>query len=692
VLPEDEKSVYMEAMEEAPELVQVETDAMQFVRICDRDIWAAAKRLCNYWKERKVTFKERAFLPMTITGDGALTKEDTLCLQAGYPCVIPQSTCGKIMVYGDRRQALATATFESKSRCCFYFAKKMAEHEQVQTEGFHALLLLVVPRAQDIDHRFMKYIWGLCGDAYPIKINIHYLCYFPKMITGLHYFAQEVISKAVVYAMERGGRFLTTEVHIEQEPGDVLDSLYEMGLTQTGLPKDIGGTWTYKECLKWCRHRITEEREWERNYHARQEQRRRVKQANNSPALPINQPTIATSSAASDTVASSAARASSRQPRPQSQSSSNNRTIERRGMGAILSRRKRERDAQELRMLRQEKEDLLKVNKRLKSEQIRLNSLLGEAGMIITSLPRGRSTVVPSESRIMPANQQQEHNPTTTAQNYAQPVEDPFGPLPVTGTFPEASLLGERARSESSAQANQQPTRDDSLLTADLEPTPFAPAQDEISVFGLHEHVNDDEIILGLEFSNSPEEETEQTASNRNEIIHPEQHQQPEVSFHQQPQSFNQHQSSTSFAADSNTRQSQTDAPRRGFMGWPLSWRSENPQPMGPRESTSRVDRQGQAQTQSYEEQLMTPQNQSGRVSETRIFQEAAAPQEWDQRQQYNESSLPHQQNKNPSYAQETFATNRTVEELASDIQNCSPGERQRLLALLMANHGPPPS
>ena len=68
-LPEHETRAYTEAMALDAELVKTETDPIQFVRFCDYDLLARARRLCMYWTERKALFgAERAFLPLTLTG------------------------------------------------------------------------------------------------------------------------------------------------------------------------------------------------------------------------------------------------------------------------------------------------------------------------------------------------------------------------------------------------------------------------------------------------------------------------------------------------------------------------------------------------------------------------------------------------------------------------------------------------
>jgi hypothetical protein len=151
---------------------------MQFVRICEYDFWAAAQRLCLYWKERKEIFgNERAFLPLTLTGKGALTKDGILTLQVGFPAILPNTKSGQQVVFGDGRQCVSTSNATSKLRCVFYLAKKLAEDERAQTEGVLAVVLLRMPRVQDFDHGFVKRLWALVGKGFPVKLQAHCLCY-----------------------------------------------------------------------------------------------------------------------------------------------------------------------------------------------------------------------------------------------------------------------------------------------------------------------------------------------------------------------------------------------------------------------------------------------------------------------------------------------------------------------------------
>jgi hypothetical protein len=72
LIPDENKSAYMEARERAPHLVELESDPRRYLRNDGMDPWAAAKHLVVYWEKRKEIFGEKAFLPMTLDGKGHL--------------------------------------------------------------------------------------------------------------------------------------------------------------------------------------------------------------------------------------------------------------------------------------------------------------------------------------------------------------------------------------------------------------------------------------------------------------------------------------------------------------------------------------------------------------------------------------------------------------------------------------------
>jgi hypothetical protein len=103
-----DKREYLRAFELAPELVRTESDPLRFLRCENYDAWAAALRLTKYWKMRCKIFGDRAFLPMTQTGEGALTNQDVERLREGAMRLMDPDKMGRAVIYF-RRAAMIRA-------------------------------------------------------------------------------------------------------------------------------------------------------------------------------------------------------------------------------------------------------------------------------------------------------------------------------------------------------------------------------------------------------------------------------------------------------------------------------------------------------------------------------------------------------------------------------------------------------
>ena len=298
--------------------------------------------------------EDRAFRPMTITGEGALTKDDVLTLQAGFPAMLPRTKTGRLAIYCDRRQWIASATVQSKLRCTFYIVQKLSEDERAQTEGVLVFILLVMPKVIDFDQTFVKKVWQSLETFYPAKAQMHCLCYLPK--TEKHaYLVQELIAQYVNNLMERN---CDVEVHIEREKGEILEALEDLGLAREGIPTTVGGNWHFVEALNWCRARILEERE-------------QMRKQNTTSAVPER------------SVASSESAIGTTDEEPLDEEAL---LAKRRATNAIHSRRKRERRKHELQTLQDEKERLSKEHKSLKEQFAKLDSLLKEAKCLVADI------------------------------------------------------------------------------------------------------------------------------------------------------------------------------------------------------------------------------------------------------------------------------------------------------------------
>mmetsp|Transcript_20348 Transcript_20348/g.56179 ORF Transcript_20348/g.56179 Transcript_20348/m.56179 type:complete len:425 (+) Transcript_20348:75-1349(+) len=343
-LPLEVKTAYLQAIEKAPDLVRNESDPMQFLRRCDYDIWAAAQRLCRYWQERLDIFgPDRAFLPLDLTGNGALEQNDILSLQAGFPALLPKTKLGQQVVLVDRRQHVPFLTIQNRWRSAFYLANILAKDEHAQTEGVWILNILSMPRYHDYDRKGMRRAHILCRDVFPLKGKIH-LVNIPPNVKGSQsarmYSVQKLVSSFVSTLLDIGSNAVNIEVHFERETGQMLSELEEMGLQRDGIPDFLGGSWGFEKFGTWCRERAEKEVK-ERGAHLAQRQE----------AKSTEPPAAAAES-------------------------------KKRAKNIIHSRQKRARRKQELTSMMEEKDRLVREIESLRAEEERLAGLLQQAQAI----------------------------------------------------------------------------------------------------------------------------------------------------------------------------------------------------------------------------------------------------------------------------------------------------------------------
>ncbi|KAL7572403.1 hypothetical protein ACA910_006583 [Epithemia clementina (nom. ined.)] len=392
LLPLETKEAYLEALTKVPYLMEEESNPLHFLRRCDYNLWQASERLCLYWKERKALFgPDRAFLPLTLTGDGALNKDDVLSLQAGFPVILPGTTDnGQQVAYCDRRQFIPSLNAANRLRGIFYLIRVLAEDERAQVDGVLVFILLVTPRVQEVDYAFVRKAFDLAVNVMPVKVKIHLINSLPKNLVSstspilpgnnsgengnasqktskIH----DIISKYVANILPVTGLGVAQDiqVHFERQPGELLALLEspQFGLKRSSIPHGLGGTWNFVEFISWCRKQALQEREkYKSALQAAAKNRRKQQQKRD---LEDEEPV--------DLVTSD----------PQSNAAATKNYHNKRATNVIHSRRKRERKRQELINLRREHEQLEQEHAVLKGEHARLQQLLEQAQQLVPNQP-----------------------------------------------------------------------------------------------------------------------------------------------------------------------------------------------------------------------------------------------------------------------------------------------------------------
>lgn len=159
MLEPSEKSACVKALRVAPKLANLQSNPMKFLQYDRFDSWAAARHRATYWATRLEMFGEdRAFRPLTLAKDGALTGEDVDFVHQGasyvpsFGCIWPQ--CG-----GERPKQKNQFRISRITRAYFLLRQHVvSENPLSASEGF---------KCTDCHGKWPKYhrltLKGYCG-------------------------------------------------------------------------------------------------------------------------------------------------------------------------------------------------------------------------------------------------------------------------------------------------------------------------------------------------------------------------------------------------------------------------------------------------------------------------------------------------------------------------------------------------
>ncbi len=139
LIPDENKTAYLEALDKAPELSEQESLWERFLRFTKCDATKAASMYAKYWEVRKDLFGDRAFLPLNQTFEGALERKDVTVLQTGYLMQLPCVESGESVLYCDGTKLQKSTSSLSRARSKFYMLSIMSENVISQMKGFNLL-------------------------------------------------------------------------------------------------------------------------------------------------------------------------------------------------------------------------------------------------------------------------------------------------------------------------------------------------------------------------------------------------------------------------------------------------------------------------------------------------------------------------------------------------------------------------
>lgn len=250
-LPSEDKRELLEAREIIPDLAEKEAPMSAFWHF-EGDADKAARRLALYWKTRKQVYGERAFLPLTSSGEGALNRDEVLCFTSGYIVLLPYDTAGRSVLCCDPSRS-TDRKHETRLRLAFYVLSILAENPKSITDGCQCL---VVMRSKSDDTVSADCVNLL--NALPVKCHALHLVSRPQELNQCQFLGSSVPFFTKLIGPELRDKIL---VHAAKSSEAILSKLSEHELSKDCIPECLGGAWSYDQFLHWVELRTRFE--WE---------------------------------------------------------------------------------------------------------------------------------------------------------------------------------------------------------------------------------------------------------------------------------------------------------------------------------------------------------------------------------------------------------------------------------------------
>jgi hypothetical protein len=254
-----QKEDYLKALEVAPRLVLLESDPKRFLRFANFNTAAAAWSLVLYWKRRREVFGDRAFLPLTLTGKGALSNEDIELIRTGQFVFLPNDADGRTVVCIDPARRLDHSS-ERRLRCAFYYGQVVSENEKSQTDGF-VMLIAASDNGRNVNAS-STHVRNLVLNTFPMKVKAVHVIKWISKTTPIFCLARVIIGGMIrIY-----GHLLQScqiNLHASEDKDEIVQSLESHGMSRSGLPLYIGGSWrSYERFSDWLTERAEMDRGW----------------------------------------------------------------------------------------------------------------------------------------------------------------------------------------------------------------------------------------------------------------------------------------------------------------------------------------------------------------------------------------------------------------------------------------------
>ena len=249
-LDRDVRREYEQAIALAPHLVREESPFLHFLQIEEFNPERAATRLAMYWKSRKDLFGERWLLPLTQTGNGALSIQDCEILRTGYAVLFKRPNQAPVLLSDMSRLPYHDA--RTVARIWYYLAHVYRDDESLRTgQGLYRLHVVTSsPRPPvNLDQETMRAVLT----SLPVRFN-------GAVVLQSFEEGRERLIESLAFQQQRMVEFrsgTSTSILAGSSVAETILRAQQAGIQTDYIPNHMGGRYDYSAFHDWVRMRIS---------------------------------------------------------------------------------------------------------------------------------------------------------------------------------------------------------------------------------------------------------------------------------------------------------------------------------------------------------------------------------------------------------------------------------------------------
>lgn len=244
-IPAEQMQAYLKAREQCPHLIERESHPLLFLKQNNFDVWAAVNAFVSFWELRlELLAEERAFLPLNLTGEGAIDEETCQWIESGAVAILPKDGHGNPQVFLDTQKCPKGDQHASNLvwiKSLFFLRVVLAQ--RATADGYTMLYF-----HNDVAHGvFQAFAW------YKEKFLM-----IPQLSRGIWALVPDE-SKAKWLEANKG-RFSEKLIPVfGSSPHEFAEKLEADGFKVEGLPESMGGRWNVSAFTSWVREYRSED-------------------------------------------------------------------------------------------------------------------------------------------------------------------------------------------------------------------------------------------------------------------------------------------------------------------------------------------------------------------------------------------------------------------------------------------------